>query len=314
MSKFPKPVEPPTQVFFERAQRHKQIMQSARTGIIVRIAIIIFELIGFAWVNSWSLFLDAMSSLVDVVSSTFLLLCISLAKRPPDKDHPFGHGRFEPLGGLLLGLLLVVTGGVLLIQQLFGVAMHDFEPGPMIVWAWIFPLTAMILLEFSSRVILWVARRQNSPALAADAFHYRIDSISSLIAMVALLIAAYFPAWSHLIDHLGAISIATFMVGIGLYASKENLDQLVDKVPHEDFFNLVRHAAETVEGVRGTEKIRIQSYGPDAHVDIDVEVDPALPVDLAHRISQQVRVEIQKAWPAVRDVTVHIEPFFANDH
>lgn len=63
-----------------------------------------------------------------------------------------------------------------------------------------------------------------------------------------------------------------------------------------------------------TEKTRIQLYGPDAHVDIDIEVDPELSVQKAHKISQEVRIEIQKAWPAVRDVTVHIEPYYPNDH
>lgn len=314
MSKFPKPVEIPHEVYIERVNRHQQMMQSSRIGIFVRLAIIVFELIGFAWVNSSSLFLDAMSSLLDVVSSGFLLLCIRLAKRPPDDDHPFGHGRYEPLGGLLLGLLLLVTGGVMFIQQTFGVALEGVEPIPLSMWAWIFPFTAMILLEFSYRAILWTARRQNSPALAADAFHYRVDSISSLMATVALILAAYWPQWSHLIDHLGAIGIAIFMVIIGVVAAKENLNQLLDKVPDEEFFDKVREAAQAVKGVKGTEKIRIQSYGPDAHVDIDVEVDPDLSVDVAHQISQQVRVEIQKAWPAVRDVMVHIEPYYANDH
>lgn len=314
MSKFPEPIQPPPDVYLERIKRHQQLMHSGRTGIIIRSSIIIFELIGFLWVNSAALFLDAMSSLVDVISSCFLLLCIRLAKRPPDSNHPFGHGRYEPLGGLLLGLLLVVTGIVLFIQQVFGAAVEQADPRPMTPWAWIFPLTAVFLLEFSSRILLWTARCQNSPALAADAFHYRIDSITSLLATIALILAAYWPEWGHHLDHLGAVAISMFMIGIGLFASKENLDQLLDKMPDDSFFEKVRQAAASVIGVKGTEKIRIQSYGPDAHVDIDVEVDPELSVDVAHQISQQVRVEIQKAWPAVQDVTVHIEPYYANDH
>ena len=88
----------------------------------------------------------------------------------------------------------------------------------------------------------------------------------------------------------------------------------MDRIPEDRFFNTVRQAAKHVEGVLETEKIRIQRYGPDAHVDIDIEVDPGLTVEVAHAISQKVRVEIQKAWPAVRDVTVHIEPYYSGDH
>jgi divalent metal cation (Fe/Co/Zn/Cd) transporter len=85
-------------------------------------------------------------------------------------------------------------------------------------------------------------------------------------------------------------------------------------VPDESFFTLVKVAAMRVKGVLATEKVLIQTYGPDAHVSIDVEVDPAMPVEEAHAISQKVRHEIQIAWPCVRDVIVHIEPFFDGDH
>jgi divalent metal cation (Fe/Co/Zn/Cd) transporter len=129
-----------------------------------------------------------------------------------------------------------------------------------------------------------------------------------------LMMAAFFPHWGGTIDHLGALVIACFMIGLGLYGSKINLNQLMDVVPEKHYFDTVITAAKKVPGVYGTEKTRIQLYGPDAHVDIDVEVDPLLTVDHAHGISQQVRAEIQKAWPAVRDVTVHIEPYYPNDH
>ena len=104
------------------------------------------------------------------------------------------------------------------------------------------------------------------------------------------------------------------MIVMGVYAVRNNLHQLLDRVPDAHFFDTVTKAAKIVPGVLDTEKIRIQLYGPDAHVDIDVEVDPQLSVEKAHEISQKVRVEIQKEWPAVRDVTVHIEPYYPNDH
>jgi cation diffusion facilitator family transporter len=313
MSKFPDPVPLPADVFSTRAERHAKILNSAKWGIKIRLSIILFELIGFFLFNSSALFMDVMASSMDIVSTLFLILCIKLAKRPPDRDHPFGHGRYEPLGGLILGLLLVVVGGFLLVQQTMG-AIQEVHTGTIYAWAWIFPSIAVVLLEISYRYIIRTAKKENSPALAADAYHYRIDGITSLFAAIALLAAAISPDWSLLIDHLGAILINLFMILVGLLAVKENLNQLMDKIPDESFFDLVTLAAKKVEGVQGTEKIQIQQYGPDAHVDIDVEVDPKLSVDEAHKISQKVRVEIQKAWPAVRDVTVHVEPYYANDH
>jgi cation diffusion facilitator family transporter len=313
MAKFPKPLTLPKNIYYTRIKRHQQVVHAVKLGIKFRLFVILFEMIGVFLINSSALFLDAISSLTDVVSSIFLIICIKLAQRPPDHDHPFGHGRYEPMGGLLLGILLIVLGGVMFFQQVLGSfypeAHHHIHP-----LAWLFPAIAMIILEIAYRVLILIAKKAQSPALAADAYHYRIDSLTSLFATIALIVAAILPEWSLLIDHIGAIAIASFMIGLGLLAARENFHQLMDRVPESHFFELVKQAASKTAGVEGTEKIRIQRYGPDAHVDIDIEVKPSLTVDKAHKISQQVRLEIQRAWPAVRDVTVHIEPYYANDH
>ncbi|MFI5344043.1 MAG: cation diffusion facilitator family transporter [Chlamydiales bacterium] len=313
MSKFPEPVSLPADVYALRDKRHAQLVQSAKWGIKVRLSIILFELIGYLFINSSSLFMDIVASLLDILTTLFLIFCIQLAKKPPDRDHPFGHGRYEPLGGLLLGLSLAAMGAMLFVQQLLG-AIQEEHVREIGVWGWMFPGVAVVLLEICYRYMIKTARQENSPALAADAYHYRMDGITSLFATIALLTAAFLPHWSLLIDHIGAILIDLFMIVTGFIAVRENFHQLMDKVPSESFFMQVKAAASKVAGVLGTEKILIQLYGPDAHVDIDIEVDPQLSVDLAHQISQCVRVEIQKAWPAVRDVTVHIEPYYANDH
>lgn len=313
MSKFPEALPLPPDVFSNRAKRHAEILHSAKWGIKVRLAIILFELVGFLLINSSALFMDIVASSMDIATTLFLIICIKLAKRPPDQDHPFGHGRYEPLGGLVLGLLMIIIGSALFIQQAMG-AIQEEHVREMHGWAWIFPAIAVIILEITYRYIIRIAKKENSPALTADAYHYRVDGITSLVATLALLAAAYSPHWSLLIDHIGAILINLFMVIVGILATRENLHQLTDKIPDESFFAIVKNAASQVAGVKGTEKILIQLYGPDAHVDIDVEVNPELSVDVAHKISQEVRAEIQKAWPAVRDVMVHIEPYYANDH
>ncbi len=313
MAKFPKPLNLPKNVKDTRIKRNQQVSEAVKLGIKFRLFVIVFELVGVFLINSSSLFLDAISSLIDVISSIFLIICIKLAQRPPDHDHPFGHGRYEPMGGLLLGILLIVLGGVMLFQQVLGFFYQEvhrhIHPA-----AWLFPAIAMVILEIAYRLLILTAKKTQSPALASDAYHYRIDSLTSLFATIALIVAAILPGWSVFIDHMGAIVIALFMIGIGLLAARENFHQLMDKIPEAYFFELVKQAALKAAGVEGTEKIRIQRYGPDAHIDIDIEVNPSLTVDKAHKISQQVRLEIQKAWPAVRDVIVHIEPYYVNDH
>lgn len=312
MKQFPAPVKPPKSVLDARVQRQKDIMFCATIGVLIRLLIVGFEFLGVYLFGSSALLLDALSSLLDVAASILLIACIAYAARPPDKNHPFGHGRFEPLIGLQLGLFLIVLGGAMFFQQLSQVTA---EPQTVInAYVWLFPFFALILLELSYRVIIFYSKKHDSPALAADAVHYRIDGATSLLATIVLLIGVFYPEWSHRLDHIGALLIACVMVVTGFNASRNNISQLLDKKPSAEYFKLVKRSAQAVEGVLGTEKIRIQQYGPDAHVNIDVEVDPDLSVEVAHKISQKVRAEIQKHWPAVRDVTVHIEPYYPNDH
>lgn len=312
MTHFPGPIRLPKSVFLERKERERQLVSSSIRGIALRSLIILGELAGVMAFGSSSLLMDAIASGIDVLSSILLVICIKLAYRPPDANHPFGHGRYEPLFGLQLGLMMALIGAGMLFQQSF--ALGDVTDRTIDPLTWIIPFCAVILLEISYQMVMRTARLQNSPALAADAIHYRIDGITSLFATIALLIAAYVPSWGVQIDHIGAILIALLMIGIGFYASRENLHQIMDRKPDPIYFDRVRTAAKRVDGVLGTEKIRIQLYGPDAHVDIDVEVEPHLSVEIAHKISQMVRAEIQKDWSQVRDVTVHIEPFYPGDH
>lgn len=313
MSQFPEPIILADSIPMQRALRKKEIFTSSVWGIVLRLCIIVVEFLGVAFFNSSALLLDAIASVMDVASSIVLLIFIRVASRPPDSDHPFGHGRFEPLAGLQLSLLMMLVGGGMAIQQ--GLQMftssseHVMDPR-----TWLIPFFAVILLEISYRVVMNTAKRNHSPALAAEAVHYRIDALNSVFACIALLAAAFIPSWSVIFDHAGALTIAILMVGIGVSAAKNNLNQLMDRIPDSTFFDKVRNAAQRVSGVFGTEKLRIQVYGPDAHVDIDIEVDPQLSVENAHVISQKVRAEIKKDWPAVQDVIVHIEPFYENDH
>lgn len=309
---YPQPIKLPPDVKAARIERNTHVTRSAAWGILLRASVILLELTGYFIFGSSALLMDALASLADIIFSLSLIGSIKLASRAPDDDHPFGHGRYEPLVGMQLGLLMSLLGGVMVFEQFFHIsASPEHDVGR---WSWLFALVAIMILEVAYQITMRTAKKHDSPALEADAFHYRIDSMTTTIALIALIIAAFTPEWSGLIDHFGAILIALVMIGLGLYAAKINLNQLMDAVPDKQYFDTVTKAARSVTGVYGTEKIRIQSYGPDAHVDIDVEVDPLLTVDRAHAISQEVRAEIQKAWPAVRDVTVHIEPYYPDDH
>jgi cation diffusion facilitator family transporter len=312
-SKFPEPVKLPDTVIEARKERCEAITRSVKIGTAIRCFIIIMELVGVVWYGSATLLLDALATCVDVISSILLIVFIRLAERPPDEDHPFGHGRYEPLAGLHLGLFLIVIGVAMAAKQSFNLY-TEVHQELLASYLWLIPAVAVVFLEGGYRYIRKIARETKSAALLSEAAHFRADVVTSVVALVALGTASVYPDAGPVFDHFGAIIIAILMVGLGLNAAKENLQQLMDKKPDDKFFEMVKRAACRPRGVEDVEKIKIQLFGPDAHVSVDVEVDPELSVFEAHEISQHVRAEIQKDWPSVRDVIVHIEPYFPNDH
>lgn len=310
---FPDPVPPVRNTEHFRRQRARDLLRVAWLGILLRCGVIAMELAGALWLGYAALFVDALASLFDVFASIGIVVAIQFAARPPDEQHPFGHGRLEPLAGMQLGLLVCAAGIWLAVQNVWGAVVTP--PAAAIhPWAWSLPAASALVLELSARFIRRIGTRQESTALVAEAHHYRIDAVTSILAAAGLLTASAYPEQGHRVDHLCATLLALIMIGLGAAATLQNYHQVLDRAPDPEHFERVRIAALQAPGVRGVEKIRIQHAGPDAHVDIDIEVDPEMNVADAHVITQHVRAQIQSNWPAVREVVVHVEPYFADDH
>lgn len=310
---FPDPIPADCDADGARKRRLSDLTYITLIGIWVRLTIVVVEAVGVLWSDSSALFADAVSSLFDVVSSIILLAAIRFAARPPDLEHPFGHGRVEPLAGFQLALLLCGSGvwlGWSNATAVAGSASHRDIPG----WTWLIPAAATIALMTVTWFIYQAGKRTRSSALQAESMHFLVDALTSIVAAVALLAASLLPQYGAILDHLGGILLSLVMLGVGLQAANENLHQLLDRVPHDDDFERVRLSASKVAGVIDVEKMRIQHAGPDAHINIDIEVAPEVTVADGHKIAQKVRAQIQTDWPFVREVVVHVEPYYPGDH
>jgi cation diffusion facilitator family transporter len=312
MKKFHDPIALSENVDHSRKLRLESVTKACYRGIILRSVIIVAELLGYAFTKSQSLWLDAISTSCDIFFSLFLVFSIKYASRPPDENHPFGHGRFEPVAGLQLSIILVVLGAILGFQQLKGAVFISSSTFPF--YAFLIPLCAAVLLELCFRYFKYIASKTHSSALLSDAYHFRSDAVSSLVAALALGFGFIDTEYAAFLDHMGAFIIASIMIITGVRNVFDNLHQLLDRKPSKEYLRHIVEAAFKVNGVLGTEKLRVQRYGPDAHVDIDIEVDPKMSVMNAHRIAQEVRVSIQETLPEVQDVMVHVEPYFEADH
>lgn len=308
--KFPDAVMPDRNIAAVRRARLLELTWVTVVGILARTLIILAELGGVWLSGSASLFVDAIASLFDMLSSLILLAAIRFAARPPDAEHPFGHGRAEPLAGFQLGIFLVVAGCWMAVQNLLIIFQNEDRPQLSHSWIWIIPACGSLLLWLVTLRIHRASREARSTALRAEAIHFQVDMLTSLITTLTLLFAWFWSMQSWLVDHIGAGILAVLMVILGMQAAWENLHQLLDRAPQDEDFDLVRSSALKVPGVLDVEKLRIQHAGPDAHVNIDIEVQPEISVLESHRIAQHVRARIQTDWPFVRDVTVHVEPHY----
>jgi cation diffusion facilitator family transporter len=254
--------------------------------------------------NSTAVVSDGFEAAADVLSSGFVYVGLWLASRPPDDNHPYGHGRYEMLASLAVGGILVFTG--------FGICLHSFltlsQPERVRFFA-IYPLLAALGVKVTFAVLKWrSAKRLSSSSLAADAWHDITDLFSTTVALTAVVISLADPSRFHKADHIGGMIIAMIVVFVGVRLVRQTALQLSDAMPDERSMIQIRAAALRVPGALGIEKCFARRTGFKYHVDLHLEVDPNLTVLESHEIAAQVKTEVKARVDWVADVLVHVEP------
>jgi cation diffusion facilitator family transporter len=255
--------------------------------------------------HSTAVVADGLESASDVFSSGLVFLGLSLAAKPADENHPYGHGRVEILTGLFIGLILA-AGGALISYGSYERLQHPHEPlSPYVIW----PLIASLVLKSSMAIFKFRhSRKIRSAALAADAWHDTTDSVSAITALTAVGLALSNPARFSDADRYGGFFVGLIVIFAGVRIVRDTALQLIDTMPDDDMMERIRNAAHTVPGVRGVEKCFARKTGMRYHVDLHLEVDPNMTVRQSHEIAHEVRERIRQRLDWVADVLVHVEP------
>lgn len=277
----------------------------AAAGVAVSAALAAVNLaIGLA-AGSSSVFAVGAEFLGDVLASAVVLAGMLVASKPPDVNHPYGHGRFELLAGLAVGVLLAVGGAGICYRSLQRLDAVHPPPEAYAVW----PLVAAILLRsVMSTLKFRVGKRIGSESLVADAWNDAVDILSALAALVALGLTLYDPVRFLAADHFGGFAVGLVVIFTGLRVMRDTSLHLMDTMPAAGLVAEIRRAALSVAGVHGVEKCFARRTGLQYHVDLHVEVDPRISVWESHEIATEVRFRIREKLPWVADVLVHIEP------
>lgn len=241
----------------------------------------------------------------DVLASVLVLVGMTLAAKPPDENHPYGHGRIEILAGLSVGIILGAGGIGICFRSLQKITEVHAPPALYATW----PLLAAIVIRTVMSMIKFrVGRHIGSGSLIADAWNDAVDILSAAAALCALGLTLYDPARFLAADHYGGFAVGLFVIYTGMRVLRDTSMDLIDTMPAADFIGRIKGAAMQVDGVQGVEKCFARKTGLQHHVDLHVEVDPRITVAESHDIATNARAHLKKQLPEVADVLVHIEP------
>jgi cation diffusion facilitator family transporter len=275
-------------------------------GMALNALLALVKLAGGVFGHTYALIADAAESLLDVLSSTLVWAGFRVAARPPDANHPYGHGKAEPLAGLAVALFIFLTAGWVASH-----AVHEIRTphrGP--EWWTLVVLAGVIAVKiWFSRRLRVAGDKIGSTALDIEALHHWSDALTSGAAFVGISVALWGGAGWETADDWAALFACVIIAFNGFTMFTKALGDVMDAAAPQNFENEVRGLALAVSGVRALDKVRVRKSGLSHLVDIQVRVDGDLTVRAGHDIAHAVKdALLDSANHRISDVTVHIEP------
>ncbi|MHC4673918.1 MAG: cation diffusion facilitator family transporter [Planctomycetota bacterium] len=277
------------------------------TLIAVVVNILLAAVKGIAGIvgNSYALIADAVESTMDIISSLVVWSGLRIASVPPDKEHPYGHGKAEPLAAIVVALALVGAGIGIAIQSIREIAHPSLAPAPFTL----FILVGVIITkETLFRSVFKVGEDIDSTAVKTDAWHHRCDVLTSISVFIGISVALIGGEGYESADDWAALFISGIIALNGYRLIRPAVAEVMDAAPPADMEADIRQVASAVEGAIELHKCFIRKTGLHYYVDIHVKVDGSLPVRRGHEIAHQVKEALRASNPKISDVLVHVEP------
>ncbi len=288
-------------------QTSKQIaIRVSVVTLIVNFLLAIGKTIAGILGNSSAMISDAVHSVSDVVSTFIVMIGINISAKDEDEEHQYGHERMECVAAIILATILCITGvgigysGVTTILS----GSSNIEIPTMLPL--IFAIISIVVKEGMYWYTIKAAKKINSGALKADAWHHRSDALSSIGSFVGILGARLgFP----ILDPIASIVICSLIIKAGVDIFKDALDKMVDKSCDEQTISEIKELILAQEGVLGLDEIKSRLFGNKIYIDIEIGADGSLSLEDAHIIAQKVHDEIENNFPNVKHCMVHMNPY-----
>jgi cation diffusion facilitator family transporter len=255
--------------------------------------------------NSYALIADAIESTTDIFASFLVLFGIKYSNKPADENHPYGHGRAEPLITFLVVVFLITSATIIGYESIQNIQTPHELPQ-----SWTLIILGIIILwkEFSFRKVIKRSIETNSSSLKADAWHHRSDAITSIAAFIGISIALFLGKGYEAADDWAALFASGFIFYNSYLIFRPALGEIMDEHLNDDLVDEIRKVSLHVEGIIGTEKCYIRKAGMKYHVDLHAIVDSNISVKEGHLLAHNLQDALQKEIPQLGHVLIHIEP------
>ncbi|CAN5813285.1 cation-efflux pump [soil metagenome] len=293
-------VSPPVPGAF--APNPSRVRKAAFLSVVITLVLVAAKAATALATGSLALLSEAANSALDVGTTLVTFIAIRIAARPPDHDHPYGHGKAENLSALLQTMVLVGLAMYIAVQAVFRLRTGSAD----IDAAWysfVVVIGSMVVDGWRSTVLRRVAREERSPALEADALNFRSDLLSSATVLVGLLLVRLgYPA----VDAIASLAIAGYVAGMSIRLGRSSIDTLMDRAPAGSTAR-IGQIASAVEGVEEVRRVRVRYVGGEPQTDVVIAISRRVPLERAHDVSEEVERVIREQEPGA-DVVVHVEP------
>lgn len=274
-------------------------------GIAVSITLAIVKAVAGIFGHSFALIADAIESLGDIFTAVVMYAGLKKATDPPDENHPYGHGKAEPIAALVVVLGLILAAGIIAYQSISNLSSRHHAPE----WYTLVVLAVVIVIkETLSRYVSRVGESVESHALRADAFHHRSDAITSGAAFIGISIALIGGEGYEVADDWAALFASGVILFNAYFIARPAFGELMDEKPDAEWIDKVEKVALSHPEVKSIEKLRVRKLGFDVYMDFHLRVAADLSVEKGHIVSHQVKEELLTLHPYLRDILIHLEP------
>ncbi|MDE6539873.1 MAG: cation diffusion facilitator family transporter [Ruminococcus sp.] len=284
----------------------KTAVKVSVVSIIGNLILSVFKLFAGITAHSGAMVSDAVHSASDVFSSFIVIIGVKISAKASDKEHPYGHERFECVSAVVLAVVLLVTGLFIGADAVRDITSGDFSgiavPKRL---ALVSAGVSIVVKELMFWYTRYYAKNLRSDALMADAWHHRSDALSSVGALIGIAGARMgYPA----LEPLASLLICVFIVKASVDIFKDAVNKMIDHSCDEKTENLIRKCVLEQEGVKNIDLLRTRVFGNKIYADIEISADGSISLNDAHAIAEKVHSATEKQFPEIKHIMVHVNP------